>query len=974
MSAKYQVNPSRLALAITASLSAAQLSAATITVDSLDDPGFVEECTLRSAIEAVNTQSAVDSCDAGDGINDQIVFQPGLTGTITLSNGELLISSNVTIAGPGSADLTLDANSSSRIFNVDGATATIGGITLTGGYSSNGSAVYAHNDADVSLQDCLISNNYAFYLGGGIEVYGAAVSVDNCALNFNRTTYQGGGIGVTRGYARVSNSSFFYNEADFGAGAQVSPLENPQRGGPPPGYLTAQLVVENSYFYNNLAQIGGGAIGAGYNEISGGKRPERAAGTTGSAVIITGTTPVNLSIDNSFFLANSAQTGGAIAAAPVITGGPGPQGAPVPLSNEILITDSSFDYNYAVFGAAIGGLNSAVEASTTSFANNTAAQSGGAVVMASYYGVLPPPNRGLSGPRFLGYGLTLTQNEVLSGGIDRGYGPRSGAGGAIMLQGADGYLAYSTVSSNTAPQVGGGVFVADAYLGLNASLIQSNNGGGVYSSSGYSILQNSRLLDNVAALDGGAAGLQCEQGSICGVKYSEFSGNGGGDVGGIAADLFGARGQGSQVDIQNSTVSGNAGGFVGGISASNLVMNFTTVASNYASLATRGGFSLVGGVLTDANGSIDNSIIADNSTYYGASDIETNLAVVSLNTSLVGDSAGLSYSGAGNLLDVDPLLAPLALNGGSPNNGRTHALAAASPAIDGGAVSGLPSYDQRGPGFPRLVAAAADMGAYEFQGLIEPDVGLSTSAIDFSGLLVGLNDSAQLTITSTGTGNLDLGTLTISTVRGGGVFGLLNDTCSNQTLAPTASCTVDVTFQPPALGNFTGNLSIPSNAPSSPDLVPVSGVGLAPVLSLSSPSINFGAISVGDSLIGSTTVTNTGNAPLTFSDASALMPPFSLVTGPGLCLDGGPTVLAPAESCTLSFAFDPTEPGAANATVALLSDSFGGDSAVQLSGSAVAGPAGPALPVPVMGRVGTALLGAGLMVLGLFGIRRTLGG
>ena len=61
-------------------------------------------------------------------------------------------------------------------------------------------------------------------------------------------------------------------------------------------------------------------------------------------------------------------------------------------------------------------------------------------------------------------------------------------------------------------------------------------------------------------------------------------------------------------------------------------------------------------------------------------------------------------------LDADPLLAPLADNGGPT---LTHALLAGSPAIDtGDNFFGLPT-DQRGS--PRVSGVATDIGAFELQ-------------------------------------------------------------------------------------------------------------------------------------------------------------------------------------------------------------------------------------------------------------------
>jgi len=63
-------------------------------------------------------------------------------------------------------------------------------------------------------------------------------------------------------------------------------------------------------------------------------------------------------------------------------------------------------------------------------------------------------------------------------------------------------------------------------------------------------------------------------------------------------------------------------------------------------------------------------------------------------------------------LSADPMLGPLAFNGGTM---RTHALDTGSPAIDAGNnnVLNLES-DQRGVPYPRAIGMHADIGAVEF--------------------------------------------------------------------------------------------------------------------------------------------------------------------------------------------------------------------------------------------------------------------
>ena len=85
---------------------------------------------------------------------------------------------------------------------------------------------------------------------------------------------------------------------------------------------------------------------------------------------------------------------------------------------------------------------------------------------------------------------------------------------------------------------------------------------------------------------------------------------------------------------------------------------------------------------------------------------------------------------------IDPLLAPLADNGGLT---ETHALQAGSPAInygDSAAVAGVgdvPLFDQRGTGFDRVQQGRIDIGAYESP-LLPP-----SAEFDGDGFVTGLD-------------------------------------------------------------------------------------------------------------------------------------------------------------------------------------------------------------------------------------------
>ncbi len=118
---------------------------------------------------------------------------------------------------------------------------------------------------------------------------------------------------------------------------------------------------------------------------------------------------------------------------------------------------------------------------------------------------------------------------------------------------------------------------------------------------------------------------------------------------------------------------------------------------------------------------ITNSIVAGNTAGGGMSDIDPGTGAITVDYSLIGDTSGSGITGGtgtGNILDVDPMLGPLAGNGGPT---QTHTLLSGSPAIDMGdpAILFNPAeFDQRGSPFARVVDGGGlriDMGAYERQ-------------------------------------------------------------------------------------------------------------------------------------------------------------------------------------------------------------------------------------------------------------------
>jgi len=103
-----------------------------------------------------------------------------------------------------------------------------------------------------------------------------------------------------------------------------------------------------------------------------------------------------------------------------------------------------------------------------------------------------------------------------------------------------------------------------------------------------------------------------------------------------------------------------------------------------------------------------------------------------------------------------------------------------------------------------------------------PVVGLSTSAVSFSPLTVGSSSTAMsVTVTDTGLGPLLISGISITGADKSSFS--QNNNCGNMTAG--GYCTINVSFDPQAQGPLGATLQIVSNAPSSPDLVSLSGTG-----------------------------------------------------------------------------------------------------------------------------------------------------
>ena len=296
----------------------------------------------------------------------------------------------------------------------------------------------------------------------------------------------------------------------------------------------------------------------------------------------------------------------------------------------------------------------------------------------------------LSGGGIANFGLlTLLDSQVTHNTVDNpvfanstfGAGIANHPGARLVLTRT---MVDGNVGLNASNTLGGGIF-NDGNLDISESTVAQNRGeyGGIFN---WGI---ARLVKTTVANNTGDLG-----------------------SGGIANYADGV------LTLINCTISGNSGVGSRSLRQGGGVSNIATLRIlNSTIFGNRGGAYATGGINHDAragNGTatIKNSIVAGNVST-SSPDCDS---ITSLTYSLIGNTKGCAVpAGTGNLRDLNPMLGPLANNGGKT---QTHALLPGSVAINAGSPSPVGSggnscekTDQRGVTRPQ--DGRCDMGAYE---------------------------------------------------------------------------------------------------------------------------------------------------------------------------------------------------------------------------------------------------------------------
>jgi hypothetical protein len=148
-------------------------------------------------------------------------------------------------------------------------------------------------------------------------------------------------------------------------------------------------------------------------------------------------------------------------------------------------------------------------------------------------------------------------------------------------------------------------------------------------------------------------------------------------------------------------------------------------------------------------------------------------------------------------------------------------------------------------------------------------------------------------------------------------------------LSSGRTATFVVAFQPASSANYSGSVTVRSNAPNSSLTIPLSGSGATGtrILSVTPASVAFGGVALHNSLVQQIELQNRGNSNLTISGERLTGTGYSASALSGL-------TLAPGQSTTVSVEFAPAQSGTFNGTLTIKSNAMnGGSVVVPLTGS-----------------------------------------
>ena len=522
-----------------------------------------------------DVQNEINQAQSGDTIYLNNHTFTGSGSEISVAGGWFSNKDKITIdgsinpnkGGTGNEMSTLDAKSSSRVFNIGASSITLKNIIITNGkysgHDANGAGVYS-SGSNLVLENCVISNCEASSSSRG-DVHSAlysenTVTLSRCTLVNNKATST---------YNTVTNS-YVVRTASFD------------------GSMTDCIVRDNYVSSIGAMAIGITIVGSSSNKVSNTKFMNNYATSTngnafGAALQVLGT------VSNCTFEYNQANSDVNNSHAGALCFRPGST-----------VYNCTFIGNIAYRGAATT-FHASGELKDCIFINNTATGFGGAIST--------------------GYDGTTGQKVKISNSYFEGNAAPIGA--AITTHGNDITVDNSTFLSNKAADDGGAVYVVDDGITVLNSNFGNNSAknyaGAIYVKGNNVKIQNATFVNNSAHF----AGAVRVEGNYVNVLNATFIGNKA-ISDGVSKSQAGALGiSGNNVNIDssyfaNNTVEGDAGAI--GVKGSHIKVTNSQFYSNHANPFNNDLNTGLGGAIYTMGNNVtyDNAIFRYNTAVNGS--------------------------------------------------------------------------------------------------------------------------------------------------------------------------------------------------------------------------------------------------------------------------------------------------------------------------------------------------------------------
>ena len=277
--------------------------------------------SLREALYLAEQNPGTDTI-----VFDDALFNGGSTpGTILLGGTELTVNNDVTITGPGTGLLTIDANDQSRVFYVTGAEATLSGMTVTGGSTSAlGGGIYVESYSDLTINNLSVTDNATTNFGGGIYTLNSTLEINSSSISENEATNVAGIVGVQStlliNYSIISDNtaSAYGGIVSYNGTLEINDSTiygnsaSTYTGGIYLGGSTA--TIDRSLIFGNSGAKGAG-LGLMYGTevtITNSAIYANTASDSGGGIYTENLSSNSLEVINSTITANTAVTGGGI--------------------------------------------------------------------------------------------------------------------------------------------------------------------------------------------------------------------------------------------------------------------------------------------------------------------------------------------------------------------------------------------------------------------------------------------------------------------------------------------------------------------------------------------------------------------------------------------------------------------------------------------------------------------------------------